>query len=269
MSVALEYDVRLDCLSGSLAERFTPTRRDQELERFVEQTEALRAGPLKTLAFRGLRRFMSDYDAYGTLRMYRMHLLGSAQWRSLLGRDTDAHAAPRGSLLDVGAGDGGVTSFARPLFERVCVTESSRALTRVLRHKGFEVIDHDLGTRPWPTPERFDVISLLNVLDRTQRPLSLLRNARLALRDAGTLLVSVPLPLRPHVYVGPDTADPDEPLPELRDDFEAGVSDLVDKLLTPHALTVQRFSRVPYLSHGDKQQAMYVLDAAVLACRAS
>ena len=85
--IVFEYAVRLERLPAELRERFVKSTRDDELERFIQQTGALRAGPLKTLAFRGLRRFMSDYDAYGTLRMYRMHLLGAAQWRTLLGRE--------------------------------------------------------------------------------------------------------------------------------------------------------------------------------------
>ena len=48
------------------------------------ESERERAGKLKTQTFQLLKLFLSDYDAYGWLGMYRMHLLGSAPaWQGL------------------------------------------------------------------------------------------------------------------------------------------------------------------------------------------
>ncbi len=257
------YGVARDRLSSGLAECFVQSGPDAALAQFLQHARAQRAGTLKTFVFRSLQRVLSDYDAYATLRMYRMHLLGTEQWRALLDRDVGTAC---GSLLDIGAGDGGVTHYARPLFERICVTESSRALARILRRKGFEVFDHDLGVASWPSAQRFDVVSMLNVLDRTLFPRTLLANARALLAPGGTLLVSVPLPLRAHVHVGPHTVDPEESLPAARAGFEESANALAEELLVPAGLCVRRFSRVPYVSHGDSRRAFYVLDAALFAC---
>jgi SAM-dependent methyltransferase len=259
---SFEYAVDPARLDAPLRETFSSSSRDAEFDEFLRRAEVERAGKFRTFAFRSLQFLWSDYDAYAALRMYGMHLLGSRQWRALLARTADAR---RGSLLDVGAGDGGVTGFARPLFERIVVTESSRGLTRLLRRQGFEHVDHDLGAAPWPSDERFDVVSVLNVIDRTRRPRSLLAHARDALKPRGTLLVSVPLPLLPHVHVGSRTLPPDEALPEPRDTFEEGVNSLANELLTPLGLRVERWTRLPYASHGDTKHAFYVLDAVVLA----
>ena len=51
--------------------------------------------------------------------------------------------------------------------------------------------------------ERFDVVTLFNVLDRCDQPVSLLRSLRARLRDGRSRLVlAVPLPLRPAVESG-------------------------------------------------------------------
>lgn len=263
---SFDYAVRAELLPPALAATFLPLAPDAAIEHFLSRAIHERAGTLKTFAFAGLRRVLSDYDAYGMLRMYQLHLLGTEQWAALLGRGL---YEPRGTLLDVGAGDGGVTRFARPLFSRIVVTERSRSLRAALRRQGFRRVDHDLGEAPWPEPERFDVVSVLNVLDRTPRPRSLLAHARDALAPSGQLVVSVPLPLRPIVYDGPRTLAPEESLPDACEGFEQGVTSLARDVLEPARLSVQRWTRLPYVSQGDSRQPFYVLDAVVFACVAS
>lgn len=263
--LALEYGIHADRLPPALAANFRQSAPDAALEHFLSRAAGERAGALKTFAFVGLQRLMSDYDAYGMLRMYRMHLLGTEAFCKLLDRRA---GELRGALLDVGAGDGGVTRFARPLFQRVVVTESSRALQRALARHGFARVAHDLGCAPWPSAERFEVVSLLNVLDRTSRPRSLLAHARAALAPGGRLLISVPLPLHPCVYEGSRTLQPEEPLPDATDTFEQGAQSLVHEVLSPAQLAVERWTRLPYVSHGDSRKPLYVLDAAVFVCSA-
>ena len=48
----------------------------------------------------------------------------------------------------------------------------------------------------------YDVITCLNVLDRCDRPLTLLRQMRRALRPGGLLVVALVLPLAPYVEHG-------------------------------------------------------------------
>ena len=49
---------------------------------------------------------------------------------------------------------------------------------------------------------RYDVITCLNVLDRCDRPLTLLRQMRRSLRPDGLLVVALVLPLSPYVEHG-------------------------------------------------------------------
>jgi hypothetical protein len=84
--------------------------------------------------------------------------------------------------------------------------------------------------------------------------------------DEGRLVLSVPLPLKPHVHVGRFTVDQEERLPDAESSWEAGVASLASALLAPCGLEVAALSRAPYLCRGDAQTAVYELDAAVFVC---
>lgn len=268
---ALRYDCALEALPAELGAAFVRLECDAEAQAFLRGAGAAPHGKLATAAYRVLRRVLSDYDAYGLLGMYPMHLLGTAQFARLLGRGAGACPVEQrhGALLDVGAGQGGVTARAAPLFDSVCATEASAVLRRKLRARGYRVLDHDLARAPWPGPERFDAVLCLNVLDRCSHPRSLLRHARGLLVDGGILLVSVPLPLCPHVQVGGRTVDPEEPLPAAAESFEAGAASVAREVLAPAGLRVARLSRAPYLCRGDARAPLHVLDAALFACEAA
>jgi len=258
--VALPYGCDRSALPEPLGQRFVELACDQATVSFVRQALARPHGALRMAGYRLLRTLVSDYDAYGVLGMYPMHLLSEAQFRTLL------EGSIGGRLLDVGAGSGRVTAQAAPLFDTVTVTETSRALTRSLRRRGYRLLECDLGLQPLPAGERFDVMLCLNVLDRCLRPRSLLRHLGAGLEPGGRLLVSVPLPLRPHVHIGRHTVDPDEPLPAAAPSWEAGAVSVADEVLAAEGLEVLRLSRAPYLSWGDTERRLHQLDAALFVC---
>jgi len=69
------------------------------------------------------------------------------------------------AVLDIGAGDGNVTTVMAPYFRSIYTTEMSRFMHSRLQKKGYKVLDaiewHQTG--PIAT---FKLVSLLNVLDR-------------------------------------------------------------------------------------------------------
>ena len=204
-----------------------------------------------------LRRFASDFDVNAWLGTYRVCLVGRAAFDRLL------EGAPRASLLDVGAGSGAVLGELAPLFSRVVVTETSRAAAVRLR-PAYETHEIDLATVS--LVDRFSVVSLLHVLDRAPRPRSLLAAARDRMADDGRMLIACPLPIRAHVDRGGATSDPDEWI-EADGSFEVALAALVDGLLVPAGLVVERIARTTYLSQGDARQPLYALDDALLVCR--
>lgn len=250
-----------------LAARLVPVD-DPEGEAFARACQRRPHGALRMGLRRLLGRFVSDYDANGLLGTHDMHLLGTEAWQVLLTRA--GWRVPAGArLLDVGAGDGQVTEPLSALFDEVEVTELSRPMLRRLRRRGWRCHCIDLTHRNLPVEERFHAVALLNVLDRTDRPLTLLARARNLVRDDGCVLVAAPFPLSPHVHVGPDTVDPDEPLPQRGDSWEHGVAVFVRDALEPAGLEVRALARVPYLSRGPRSHPLVTLDDAVLVCAPS
>ena len=132
--------------------------------------------------------------------------------------------------------------------------------------RGWETHRLDVATRGAPTPP-YDVVSCLNVVDRCLLPRALLRQCRNAVTPDGRLLLSVPLPYLPHAYRGGRAVDPTEALDVYSTSWELGAGLMVERVLEPLGLAVERWTRVPYLSGGDARRSLYVLDAAIWVCR--
>jgi SAM-dependent methyltransferase len=228
---------------------------------YIDAALATGPGAARTRLHRTLIQFLSDFDANGLLGMYPMHLLGTEQWRQVLGD------APIGRHLDVGAGSGDVTRQLAPLATEIVTTETSWAMARVLRRKGFACVRADVSTDGVPEPH-YDLITCLNVIDRCARPRTLLENLRDALAPGGRLVIATPLPFDPIVYDGPRVELPRERLGVGGPTWEASVASLVMDVLEPLGFEVQVLARAPYLSGGDARRALYVLDDVIVVCHA-
>ncbi|MCC6901434.1 MAG: methyltransferase domain-containing protein [Polyangiaceae bacterium] len=257
----LRYDCDRARLSSALAERFVELEPDDETRAFVRAAASGRHGRLLSWVHSTLGAFFSDFDVNGLLGTYPLFLLSRAEWATLLGPER------RARLLDVGAGSGEITARLAPLADEVVTSETSRMMARRLRQRGFECRHADLADAP--PADRFDLVTCLNVLDRSDRPRSLLRNLAAALAPRGQLVVATPLPYRPFVYAGGTTRDPTERLPIDADPWETAVTQLVERVLGPLGLEVVALCRAPYLSGGDPARELYVLDDAVVVCRRS
>lgn len=259
-SLYLRYDADVAALSPLLRDRFVPLARDAATDAFLERASTGRHSWWKTQLHRLLRQFMSDFDANGLLDMYPLFVASSEHWRALLGH------TPVPRLLDVGAGSGGVTRTLQPLAERIVTTELSRHMAERLRRTGFECHELDLAERDLPGPP-FELITCLNVLDRTGRPRRLLERLRGLLAPGGRLVIALVLPYEPFFYSGPNTIDPLERLACGDRQWEAAVSSLVERELQPLGLELSSVSRAPYLSFGDTDRGLYHLDDAILVLR--
>jgi len=264
--LTLRYDADLEALKG-LGATFTQLGIDDETAKYIAHSEGARHGLLTTWVHRALRLFLSDFDINGLLGTYPMHVLSKEQWRTLL-----EQAIPDGveqlRLLDIGAGRGDATARLAELFAEVTVTETSRTMAKRLRRQGFRCIEGDI-THLDEQDENFDVVSLLNVLDRCDRPLSLLAKVRTLLPPGGLLIVALVLPYGPFVYDGGQPRPPRERLPITCNAWEpASVEVIVDALL-PLGFTLRAMSRAPYLSGGDARRALYELDDLIVILEAT
>jgi SAM-dependent methyltransferase len=254
----LRYDAERAALAA-YAPRFAPLAPDADTQAWIDRYGSRPHGMLKTWWVEQLGRFVSAYEAHGLADAYAMHLLSPKQWGELCG-------GPHGRLLDVGAGAGYVTENARGWFDAIQCTETSPALARRLRERGLSVHPHDLVDVPLANAPAFDVISCLNVLDRTTRPISLLRALGALARPSTRLLVALPLPVRAYVLRKGASVSPDEPLGSVADRFEDAACEL-SALFERLGFAIERIARLPYLSRGDHRAPMYVLDDAVWVLR--
>jgi SAM-dependent methyltransferase len=254
---ALRYSIDRAAIGPKLAETVVVLDADEETLAFVAAEKARPAPRLRWLAHAFLRGLLTDYDVNGLLGTYRLFLLSSAQWATVL----DGVAG--GRLLDVGAGSGDVTARMAPSFAAVHTVETSRPMVRRLRRHGFVAHQVDISRTPAPGAP-YDSVALLNVLDRSARPAGLLAAAKNALADDGVLIVSMPLPMQPFYQRGARTLDPVEVLPAVGMTWEAAARSLAEDVLVPGGFTVIRLTRAPYLSGGDRHAPFYELDAVVI-----
>jgi SAM-dependent methyltransferase len=254
---------------GSFGAHFRELSVDAAWRGDVEVLTRERHGLVRTYAQRLARLYFSDFDANALTGMYRMQLLSLGAWQQLLG------ARAGGRLLDVGAGSGDVTVMLGQCFDEVETTEVSRGMARRLGKRGFRCHRLDLSEAPLAAPP-FDAVSLLNVLDRCQRPRTLLRNCLAALRPGGAFIVALALPYRPFYFDGPLTPEPLERLecapavapsvavgagaPTDNENWEHGACRFIERDLLPLGLALESFARAPYLSAGDSARELYELD---------
>ncbi|KAB0393346.1 hypothetical protein E2I00_017831 [Balaenoptera physalus] len=100
-------------------------------------------------------------------------------------------------LLDLGAGDGEVTKIMSPHFEEIYATELSETMIWQLQKKKYRV----LGKNEWQnTGFQYGIISCLNLLDRCDQPLTLLKDIRSVLEPTrGRVILALVLPFHPYV----------------------------------------------------------------------
>ncbi|MEM7606734.1 MAG: methyltransferase domain-containing protein [Myxococcota bacterium] len=259
----LRYDVVLERLPIELAHVFVPTEFDASTKAWADDVLARPHGVASMAALALARQVMSDYDANGMLGAHDMRVLGTDQWRRLLGDRSEL------TLLDVGAGEGQVTDELRPLCRDVVTTELSSSMARRLRRRGYRCHGIDVAEEALPDNERqrFDLIAALNVIDRTSRPYALIGALAKMLEEGGRLVCAAPLPLSPHVHVGPMTVRPDEILPKATESWEAGAAKLAGLFFPACGLRVTALTRAPYLCRGTRRAPLVALDDAIFVCK--
>ena len=254
--IALQYGAELARLPAELRRVFVELEADDSTRAWIDAALA-RPDPRARTALRNLAMtFVSIYDANGWANTNPSRVLSTAQWRRLLGEGG-------ARLLDVGAGDGEVTRELAALFAEVATTELSRPMARRLRAKGYTCHPCDIAFERIDDPGGFDVVALQNVIDRTTHPLRLLTRARELLAEDGRVIVAVPVPIRPIVFVGSARFEPPERLPVGATDFESAVTALHEQVFVPCGYRVTALARAPYLWRGGARSPVQGLDDAI------
>jgi 2-polyprenyl-3-methyl-5-hydroxy-6-metoxy-1,4-benzoquinol methylase len=259
---SLRYDVEQRLLSPSLRERFVELGLDDDARAFIDRAIEQPHGRIAKATHRTLTHVLSDFEVNGLLGTHPLFLCSTEQWRRLLGPGEGRR------LLDVGSGSGDVTATLAPLFRAIQTTEASWAMARRLLRRGFPCSRLDVSSEPIPEAP-FDVITCLNVIDRSDRPRTLLARLASALTPGGRLVVATPLPISQLVYDRGRSRAPRERLLSRAARFEHAVTEIAQNELGPLGLSVLSLSRAPYLSRGFRERPLWILDDAIFVCARS
>ncbi|XP_072839047.2 protein-L-histidine N-pros-methyltransferase isoform X2 [Pogona vitticeps] len=227
--------------------------------------------------------FMSRTSINGLLGRGSMFVFSPEQFQRLLKINPDWKSR---RLLDLGAGDGEVTKVMSPHFEETYVTELSETMIWQLQKKKYRV----LGINEWQNMGfQYDVISCLNLLDRCDQPLTVLKDIRSVLDPTrGRVILALVLPFHPYVENGTDFSlyrhrkwppyggssldvggkwdKPSEVLEIKGQTWEEQVNSLPE-VFRKAGFAIEAFTRLPYLCEGDMYNDYYVLDDAVFVLK--
>jgi 2-polyprenyl-3-methyl-5-hydroxy-6-metoxy-1,4-benzoquinol methylase len=101
------------------------------------------------------------------------------------------HARGR-SLLDMPCGDGSLTAVLSSRFERIVGLDASSKHLALARQNVPKAEIHESLIEDFETTERFDTITMINVLEHVEDPVAVLKKAASLLADGGILMVHVP-----------------------------------------------------------------------------
>ncbi|XP_061563779.1 methyltransferase-like protein 9 isoform X2 [Cololabis saira] len=257
-----------DLLGESVRPLFIQSHLDSGTKAFLKRS-AEKSGWLFTQLYHSLvstvlSPLVSRTSINGFLSRGSMFVFSAEQFRQLLRVELDWNAE---RLLDLGAGDGGVTEVMGNHFRQVYTTEVSGPMKWHLQRKNYKVLDID----EWQhVGLQYDVISCLNLLDRCEDPLQLLRDIKRSLvPKTGRVILAAVLPFQPYVEIGGKWERPKEHLKVKGKTWEEQVTSMSKKVFRKVGLEVEAVTRLPYLCEGDMYNDYYVLDDAVFVLKAS
>ncbi|XP_062860108.1 methyltransferase-like protein 9 [Trichomycterus rosablanca] len=260
------YQCRPDLLGEDVRALFVQSQLDADTRAFLQRS-AEKSGWLFTQLYHSLfstifSPIVSRTSINGFLGRGSMFVFSEEQFHLLL----QIHPHWRAErLLDLGAGDGAVTDIMGPHFREIYATEVSPPMRWQLQRKKYRLLEID----EWQnTGFQFDVISCLNLLDRCDEPLQMLRDIKKALvPGTGRLILAVVLPFQPYVEAGGRWVRPTEWIQLTGGTWEEQVTNLSEVIFREVGLEMEAVTRLPYLCEGDMSQDYYVLDDAVFVLK--
>ena len=128
--------------------------------------------------------------------------------------------------------------------------------------RGFKVLELDEWAKEG---NKYDVISALNLFDRCDKPVTILKDIHYSLKSTGFLVVALVLPFRPYVESVP-SHKPSERMTITGERFEDQVETAV-RVFEEEGFHLESWSRVPYLCEGDLNKPLYHLNNGLFVFR--
>lgn len=145
----------------------------------------------ETMVYSFMTPIITRTGVHALLDRGKMFVLSPLQTKMLLPE------RPFEDIIDLGAGDGAVSERLALALDKshnkVSVTEVNRQMIYRLSKRGFTIADAET----WYLNKNFDLISMLNLLDRCESPISMLDQSRSTMRDENSrLLIASVFPFR-------------------------------------------------------------------------
>uniref|UniRef100_A0A914ZNV8 DREV methyltransferase n=1 Tax=Parascaris univalens TaxID=6257 RepID=A0A914ZNV8_PARUN len=264
------YLINHENVSRSMNEKWHQFFLDREAESFLEKSfktsNAICLQLYYAFASAILSLVLTKTSINGILGRGGMFIFSTDQFREFMQMPSNWNEFDK-YMLDVGAGDGGVTSVLAQFYKNVAVTEASKIMEWRLAQRGFRVLPLDKWTN---ISGPLHLVSVLNLLDRHFDPVALLHDLyRLTSRKNALLLIAVVLPIRQYVEFHPNrkTTNADSKINVTGETLEEQASSLVQQFFIPGGFELIRWGKLPYLCEGDQNRAYYKLDDAVFLLR--
>lgn len=239
----------------NLTKKFIKLSYDDETEEFMKYCH--NKSYLKSWVVSMLKSFITKFyslqDANGMLGSGKMFIVSQSHLKILLEGETFKN------MIDIGAGDGLVTEKFKFLIENkeeIYCTETSEKLKLTLKNKGFKVIDSIDG--------QFDLVVLLNVLDRCEKPISLLESIKKL--KFKYFLTSIVLPFSGFYTENTKKYPQKEYFIDKYKNWEESVN-IIHKKMESLGFEVIKLSRLPYLSEGNHNKSLFFLDTVILVMK--
>eukprot|EP01061_Rhynchopus_euleeides_P041542 TRINITY_DN725_c0_g2_i10.p1 TRINITY_DN725_c0_g2~~TRINITY_DN725_c0_g2_i10.p1 ORF type:complete len:437 (+),score=110.73 TRINITY_DN725_c0_g2_i10:42-1352(+) len=253
-----------------------PLRLDFSVEKFIRNSIYYPTSPWRHWLYcRLIDIGVYRYAASALLDVSRPYFLSPEQVHDLLQEDI---ANGVSSVLDIGAGAGEVSQVfmdtLKPPAGGYIATELSGTLVKKLKKRGISAhLADSISPEFLEKAGRsdFDVVLCLNVVDRCFSITKMLDDCVRVTRPGGTLIVSVPLPLRQAQHrLGAAQESVWPPLYNKECAWEhaaAWFSKFILKRYGGSQLTLTRLCRAPYMASGAASAPLSVLDGAVFVFR--
>merc|ERR1719153_495704 len=222
----------------NIASKFVQLSEDEATSAFIkhsfEQSDWLFTQLYYNFAKSLLSWFYCQTDINGILARGSMFVFSKEQFLLLSSAISPPSFNPSSTLpalLDLGSGDGRPTTSLSPFFDQTFVTEVSRPMQKLCTARGFKVLQLDEWAKE---ANKYDVISALNLFDRCDRPITIIKDIHYSLK-------------------------PSERMAITGERFEEQVESAV-QVFENEGFELKSWSRVPYLCEGDLNKPLYHLN---------
>ena len=233
----------------NLEEKFEELTLDEETVQFINNCYSSNYQLFKATYLRPwVLMYYNLTESNAILGTGKMFLLSKSHIKTLLNNFTFKN------MLDVGAGDGNVTDLFSDFIRGggITCTETAQNMIKVLKTKGYSIQDNISG--------EFELVTCLNVLDRCDKPITILKDIYNVKKRFA--MFSIVLPFKGFYNNGKKQCKQLEEVIGCYKEWEESVHRLC-KLFMDIGYTIEKISRVPYLSEGDFKKQMYYLDTVI------